>query len=125
MVKIWSYDEGLCYFIGAGHSGAITKITISPDQRTIVSVGAEGKWRNIFKKILNIIIYFIGAIFLWKMPEEVVSAKAENELPTITKDKPELMQSSIEKSKGPKNDEKSKNGKSVISKNSKTAQSKK
>ena len=46
MVKIWSYDEGLCYFVGAGHSGAITKITISPDQRTIVSVGAEGLFGN-------------------------------------------------------------------------------
>ena len=42
MVKIWSYDEGLCYYVGAGHSGTITKITISPDQKTIVSVGAEG-----------------------------------------------------------------------------------
>ena len=52
MVKIWSYDEGLCYFIGAGHSGAITKITISPDQRTIVSVGAEG----------SILLFFIGKI---------------------------------------------------------------
>ena len=53
MVKIWSYDEGLCYFIGAGHSGAITKITISPDQTTIVSVGAEG----------SILLFFIGKQF--------------------------------------------------------------
>ena len=56
------------------------------------------------------------------MPEEVISAKAENELPTISKDKPEIVQETtlqLEKSKGPKNDEKSKNGKSVVSKNSK------
>lgn len=42
---------------------------ISPDQRTIVSVGAE------------------GAIFLWKMPDEVTYARADNELPTISKEK--------------------------------------
>ena len=47
----------------------IFKITISPDQRTIVSVGEE------------------GAIFMWKMPNEVVNARADNELPTISKEK--------------------------------------
>jgi len=25
-VKLWDYDEGLCYFEGIGHSGDITKI---------------------------------------------------------------------------------------------------
>jgi WD40 repeat protein len=30
-VKVWGYDEGLSTYIGNGHSGAITKITISPD----------------------------------------------------------------------------------------------
>jgi len=61
------------------------------------------------------------------MPEEVVSAKAENELPTISKDKPEIVQETtlqLEKSK--KADEKSKNGgKSVASKNSRASQQKK
>lgn len=28
-----------------------------------------------------------GAIFMWKMPEEVVFARADNELPTISKEK--------------------------------------
>ena len=41
-VKLWDYDEGLCYFQGIGHSGDITKIQISPDQKTMVSVGTEG-----------------------------------------------------------------------------------
>jgi len=27
----------------------------------------------------------LGAIFVWKVPEEVVLAKAENELPTLSK----------------------------------------
>lgn len=39
ILKIWNYDEGVCYYEGEGHSGSITKIKISPDQRTIISVG--------------------------------------------------------------------------------------
>ncbi|KAL4465728.1 hypothetical protein ABPG72_015129 [Tetrahymena utriculariae] len=69
LVKLWGYDEGIKYYSGTGHSGAITRLQISPDQRTVVSVGAE------------------GAIFIWKMPEEVVHARADNELPTISKEK--------------------------------------
>lgn len=30
-VKLWDYDEGICYYNGVGHSGNITKISISPD----------------------------------------------------------------------------------------------
>eukprot|EP00899_Mesostigma_viride_P011827 jgi/Mesvir1/20645/Mv14866-RA.1 len=41
-VRLWSYDEGHCDYVGRGHSGAITKVKISPDQAKIVSVGAEG-----------------------------------------------------------------------------------
>ena len=50
MVKVWNYDEGICLAVGEGHSGYINQIMISPDQKNIVSVGAE------------------GAIFIWKMP---------------------------------------------------------
>lgn len=39
ILRIWNYDEGVCYFEGEGHSGSITKVKISPDQRTIISVG--------------------------------------------------------------------------------------
>lgn len=42
------------------------QICISPDQKSIVSVGTE------------------GAIFIWKMPEEVVNAKVDKELPTVS-----------------------------------------
>jgi len=51
-VKLWHYDEGETIGIGNGHSGAITAIRISPDQRSIVSTGSE------------------GAIFVWSMPAE-------------------------------------------------------
>jgi WD40 repeat protein len=42
LVKIWHYDEGVCHFIGVGHSASITKLAISPDQGLCVSVGDEG-----------------------------------------------------------------------------------
>jgi WD40 repeat protein len=54
LVKLWDYDEGVCKYIGVGHSGSITSAKIAPDQSFIVSAGTE------------------GAIFLWKMPEDVV-----------------------------------------------------
>ena len=40
---------------------------ISPDQRTIITVGSE------------------GAIFFWAMPESVMADLHEPELPTLTK----------------------------------------
>lgn len=58
-LRIYNYDEGICYFEGEGHSGSINKIKVSPDQRTIISVGSE------------------GAIFFWKMPNEVYGDKVE------------------------------------------------
>lgn len=54
LVKLWGYDEGKCYAQGIGHSGSVLKTRISPDGKTIVSVGDE------------------GAIFLWTMPELVM-----------------------------------------------------
>jgi len=51
-VKLWDYDSGEITHTGVGHSGSITNCAISPDQRTIVSVGED------------------NAIFLWKMPAE-------------------------------------------------------
>lgn len=52
IVKLWRYDDGQCYYHGEGHAGTINRIMISPDQKTIVSVGSE------------------GAIIVWKTPEE-------------------------------------------------------
>ena len=51
LVKLWLYDEGELIAQGAGHSGAINKVRISPDKRIVVSVGAE------------------GAIFIWQYPK--------------------------------------------------------
>lgn len=57
IVKVWSYDEGISYFQGIGHSGAIQKIAIAPNGKFIVTVGSE------------------GAIFMWHTPESVQNAK--------------------------------------------------
>merc|ERR1712107_753981 len=53
LLKLWEYDEGVCKYIGVGHSGQITGAAIAPDQSFVVSVGTE------------------GAIFVWTMPPEV------------------------------------------------------
>ena len=78
LIKVWDYDEGICYYTGVGHSGHITKVTcfniysshflqiaIAPDQKTIVSVGTE------------------GAIFIWHTPESVLKARADKDMPTL------------------------------------------
>eukprot|EP00928_Gymnodinium_smaydae_P072566 TRINITY_DN55908_c0_g1_i1.p1 TRINITY_DN55908_c0_g1~~TRINITY_DN55908_c0_g1_i1.p1 ORF type:complete len:618 (-),score=132.88 TRINITY_DN55908_c0_g1_i1:184-2037(-) len=54
LVKLWSYEEGMCEYVGVGHSGTITSAAIAPDQSFIVTAGAE------------------GAIFLWTMPPAIV-----------------------------------------------------
>ena len=64
-IKLWDYDEGICYWSGLGHSGVVTGIQISPDQKTIVSVGTE------------------GAIFCWSTPDKVLQARADKDLPTL------------------------------------------
>merc|ERR1712093_937378 len=53
LLKLWDYDEGLCKFVGVGHSGTIACCAMSPDQSTIVSVGQD------------------GAIFIWGVPEDI------------------------------------------------------
>lgn len=54
LMKLWDYDEGVCKYVGIGHSGAINSVAISPDQSFIVSAGTE------------------GAILIWTIPQEVV-----------------------------------------------------
>lgn len=43
LLKVWHYDEGLPVAVGEGHSGNIKAVKISPDQRSIVSVGSTGE----------------------------------------------------------------------------------
>lgn len=31
MIKLWGYDDGMCYYNGVGHSGQIVKLAISPN----------------------------------------------------------------------------------------------
>ncbi|CAM9441910.1 unnamed protein product [Chrysoparadoxa australica] len=50
LVKVWHYDDGVITGIGVGHTAQVNAVRISPDQRTIVSVGEE------------------GGIFIWEMP---------------------------------------------------------
>jgi WD40 repeat protein len=50
LVKVYRYEEGDVHFVGVGHSTDITKVKISPDNKHIVSVSAD------------------GAIFSWAFP---------------------------------------------------------
>ncbi|KAI8814379.1 quinon protein alcohol dehydrogenase-like superfamily [Cladochytrium replicatum] len=52
LVKVYRYEEGDVVFVGIAHSTDIMKVKISPDQRHIVSVSAE------------------GAVFRWRFPVE-------------------------------------------------------
>jgi len=67
-VRLWDYDEGICYYNGVGHSGAVSKVAISPNQQFIVSCGSE------------------GGIFIWHMPEKVLASKADKDMPTAPKE---------------------------------------
>lgn len=51
--QIYRYEEGSVAFVGVGHSTDITNIKLSPDQRHLVSVSAD------------------GAIFMWGFPNAV------------------------------------------------------
>ncbi|KAJ3180784.1 Cilia- and flagella-associated protein 52 [Gaertneriomyces sp. JEL0708] len=42
LLKVYRYEEGDVAYIGMGHSSDITKVRISPDQKHIVSVSADG-----------------------------------------------------------------------------------
>jgi WD40 repeat protein len=50
LVKVYAYEEGEVVFVGKGHSTDITKVRISPDNKHVVSVSAE------------------GAVFQWTLP---------------------------------------------------------
>jgi len=52
-VNLWNYDEGSKHYEGVGHSGVVNTVRISPDERSIISVGTE------------------GGIFVWKIPPEM------------------------------------------------------
>ncbi|XP_051491178.1 cilia- and flagella-associated protein 52 [Apus apus] len=51
LVKLWSYNEGEVTHVGVGHSGNISRLKISPENKYIVSVSAD------------------GAILIWKYPD--------------------------------------------------------
>lgn len=68
VIKLWDYDEGINYYKGVGHSGDVTKIAISPDQKFIVTAGSE------------------GAIFIWNTPAAVQKTRADDDMPENTGD---------------------------------------
>lgn len=45
-VKLWHYDEGVCWYTGDGHSSAVNKVKISPDERRLVSIGESAHARR-------------------------------------------------------------------------------
>jgi len=53
LVKLWDYEEGICKYVGVGHSGPISCAAIAPDQSFVVTVGQD------------------AAIFIWEIPEDV------------------------------------------------------
>lgn len=63
VVKLWDYDEGISYYQGIGHSGHVTKIAVSPNQKFIVSCGSE------------------GGIFIWTTPGKVLGTMADDDMP--------------------------------------------
>merc|ERR1711966_44946 len=42
LLKVWHYDDGVSTSIGCGHSGNISRVVFSPDERRVVSIGLEG-----------------------------------------------------------------------------------
>ena len=43
LLKIWHYDDGVTVAVGKGHSGKISAVKVSPDEKQIVSVGSNGE----------------------------------------------------------------------------------
>lgn len=72
--QVWGYDEGYCYFVGIGHSGAITKSFISPDQvRASIRVALEclHDTEHVLSLLLQETVVTVGeegGIFLWALP---------------------------------------------------------
>ncbi|KAJ3300742.1 Cilia- and flagella-associated protein 52 [Borealophlyctis nickersoniae] len=57
LVKVYRYEEGDVAYVGIGHSTDIMKVKISPDEKHIVSVSAE------------------GAVFTWSFPPALKGAE--------------------------------------------------
>lgn len=58
-LKVWHYDDGLAVAVGRGHSSTVNKVRISPDNKHLVSVGAEGAlmvWALPSKRELHAVI---------------------------------------------------------------------
>lgn len=49
-MQLWTYNEGMITHVGVGHSSAVQRLRICPNNKLLVSVSDD------------------GAIFLWKMP---------------------------------------------------------
>jgi WD40 repeat protein len=59
LVKLWDYEEGVCKFVGVGHSGPITCCALAPNQSFVVSVGQD------------------AAIFIWAVPDDYAARGRE------------------------------------------------
>ena len=43
LIKVWHYDDGEVLAVGRGHSGTVKALKISPDLKSLVSVGSSGE----------------------------------------------------------------------------------
>jgi WD40 repeat protein len=41
-IKLWDFATGQCLADGIGHSGCVTSLAFSPDDRQLVSTGLDG-----------------------------------------------------------------------------------
>ncbi len=42
LVRLWRYDEGVCFAVGYGHTGEVRRCVFSPDGKMLVTADSHG-----------------------------------------------------------------------------------